>query len=336
MAKATNQKLTERTLFTEYGQMIGTMEYMSPEQAKFNQLDIDTRSDIYSLGVLLYELLTGSTPFGEKRLHEAAFDEMLRIIREEEPPKPSSRLHTSDSLGSIAANRSLEAKRLTRLVSGELDCIVMKCLEKDREKRYVSANQVADEFRRFLAGEPIQARSTSNRRRLWRWYCRHDVTVAGAFTVFTFSTIGITHVACYAIVQFLIRKPNAQELLTSVGPIAITLLTFLALAEAGVATMRGKRRGLWVSLPAFALFSLGQCWSLYWAIEICREISDVAIYSFQSAVPDSISGRNAFVRNCVIGYALLGTTWAFVGLLLQLRAFYSRSSERQRNDCTRR
>ena len=92
-------------MFTEFGQVIGTLEYMSPEQAKFNQLDIDTRSDIYSLGVLLYELLTGSTPFERKRLHEAAFDEMLRIIREEEPPKPSTRLSSSDTLPSIAANR---------------------------------------------------------------------------------------------------------------------------------------------------------------------------------------------------------------------------------------
>ena len=132
VAKATAQKLTEQTMFTEFGQVLGTMEYMSPEQAKFNQLDIDTRSDIYSLGVLLYELLAGSTPFEGKRLKEAAFDEMLRIIREEEPPKPSTRLSSSDALPSIAANRSLEPKKLTGLVSGELDWIVMKCLEKDR------------------------------------------------------------------------------------------------------------------------------------------------------------------------------------------------------------
>src|SRR4029079_11636769 len=104
VAKATAQKLTERTMFTEYGQVLGTMEYMSPEQSKFNQLDIDTRSDVYSLGVLLYELLAGSTPFGGKRLQSAAFDEMLRIIREEEPPKPSTRLTASDTLPSIAAN----------------------------------------------------------------------------------------------------------------------------------------------------------------------------------------------------------------------------------------
>src|SRR6201999_351985 len=105
VAKATAQKLTDRTMFTEFGQVIGTVEYMSPEQAKFNQLDIDTRSDIYSLGVLLYELLTGSTPFGRQRLQEAAFDEALRIIREEEPQKPSTRLSTTDQLPSIAVNR---------------------------------------------------------------------------------------------------------------------------------------------------------------------------------------------------------------------------------------
>src|SRR5262245_2988571 len=131
VAKATAQKLTERTMFTEFGQVIGTVEYMSPEQAKLNQLDIDTRSDIYSLGVLLYELLTGSTPFEQKRLRDAAFDEVLRIIREEEPPKPSTKLSSSDALPSIAANRHTEPARLSKDISGELDWIVMRCLEKD-------------------------------------------------------------------------------------------------------------------------------------------------------------------------------------------------------------
>src|SRR5947208_12818283 len=136
IAKATGQKLTERTLFTEIGQVVGTLEYMSPEQAELNQLDIDTRSDIYSLGVLLYELLTGSTPLERKRLKAAAMLEVLRLIREEEPPRPSTRLSTTDELPSVAANRGLDPKKLSVVVRGELDWIVMKALEKDRNRRY--------------------------------------------------------------------------------------------------------------------------------------------------------------------------------------------------------
>jgi serine/threonine protein kinase/tetratricopeptide (TPR) repeat protein len=157
VAKATAQKLTERTMFTEFGQLVGTFEYMSPEQAKLNQLDIDTRSDIYSLGVLLYELLTGSTPFEQKRFREAAFDEVLRIIREEEPPKPSTKLSSSDTLPAIAANRHTEPARLSKDVRGELDWIVMKALEKDRNRRYETANGFAMDVERYLADEPVLA-----------------------------------------------------------------------------------------------------------------------------------------------------------------------------------
>ena len=146
VAKATGQQLTERTMFTGFGDVIGTPEYMSPEQAELNQLDIDTRSDVYSLGVLLYELLTGTTPLEHKRVKEAALLEVLRVIREEEPPKPSTRLSTAEELPSIAANRGLEPKKLSGLVQGELDWIVMKALEKDRSRRYETANGLASDI----------------------------------------------------------------------------------------------------------------------------------------------------------------------------------------------
>jgi serine/threonine protein kinase len=157
VAKAIGQKLTERTLFTAFGALVGTLEYMSPEQAELNQLDIDTRSDVYSLGVLLYELLTGTTPLDRKRLKEGAILELLRIIREVEPPRPSARLSSSDTLPNVAANRGTEPAKLTKLVRGELDWIVMKALEKDRGRRYETANAFARDVQRYLHDEPVEA-----------------------------------------------------------------------------------------------------------------------------------------------------------------------------------
>jgi serine/threonine protein kinase len=185
VAKATGQRLTERTLFTGFGAVVGTLEYMSPEQAELNNQDIDTRSDIYSLGVLLYELLTGSTPLSRERLKQAAFTEMLRLIREEEPPKPSTRLSSSDTLPAIAAARQTEPAKLTKLVRGELDWIVMKALEKDRNRRYETANGFAADVRRYLADEPVEACPPSagyRLRKVARKYRRLLVTAA-AFAV---------------------------------------------------------------------------------------------------------------------------------------------------------
>jgi serine/threonine protein kinase/tetratricopeptide (TPR) repeat protein len=158
VAKATGQRLTDKTLFTGFGALVGTPEYMSPEQAEVNNRDIDTRSDIYSLGVLLYELLTGSTPLTRKRIQEAALLEVLRVIREEEPPRPSTRLSESrDSLPSISAQRQTEPAKLTKLVRGELDWLVMKALEKDRNRRYETAKGFADDVQRYLADEAVLA-----------------------------------------------------------------------------------------------------------------------------------------------------------------------------------
>lgn len=158
VAKAIEQKLTERTLFTQYGVMVGTLEHMSPEQAEMSALGVDTRSDIYSLGVLLYELLTGSTPLSQKRVREIAYAEILRLIKEEEPPRPSTRLSTSsEALESISARRRTEPGKLAKLVRGELDWIVMKALEKDRNRRYETASAFAADVERYLSNEAVQA-----------------------------------------------------------------------------------------------------------------------------------------------------------------------------------
>jgi WD40 repeat protein/serine/threonine protein kinase len=158
VAKALGQELTDKTLFTGFAQMIGTPLYMSPEQAGQSARDIDTRSDIYSLGVLLYELLTGTTPFVKERFKQAAYDEIRRIIREEEPPRPSTRLSDSkDSLPSISAQRHMEPAKLTTLVRGELDWIVMKALDKDRNRRYETASAFAADVQRYLNDEPVLA-----------------------------------------------------------------------------------------------------------------------------------------------------------------------------------
>jgi serine/threonine protein kinase len=157
VAKATGPKLTERTLFTEFGAIVGTLEYMSPEQAVLDQLDIDTRSDIYSLGVLLYELLTGSTPLERKRITQVAILELLRLVREQEAPRPSTRLSTTEELPSIAANRGTEPRKLSGQLRGELDWIVMKALEKDRARRYETASAFAADVLHYLHDEPVLA-----------------------------------------------------------------------------------------------------------------------------------------------------------------------------------
>lgn len=204
IAKALGQQLTDKTLFTNFAQLIGTPLYMSPEQAELSGLDVDTRSDIYLLGVLLYELLTGTTPFHKDRLKQAGYDEMRRIIREEEPPKPSTRISTLGGLpsrtspasdparqgptaeahatdvGTIANHRQSDPKRLSQLFRGELDWIVMKAIEKDRNRRYESASALTRDVERYLRDEPVQACPPSAVYLLRKFIRRHKAALATA------------------------------------------------------------------------------------------------------------------------------------------------------------
>jgi serine/threonine protein kinase/Flp pilus assembly protein TadD len=178
VAKAAGQHLTDRTLFTQFAQMIGTPVYMSPEQAQLGGTDVDTRSDVYSLGVLLYELLTGTTPFERQRLRKAALDEVRRIIREEEPPRPSTRLSTAAAaVPSADPTRGQELRRLSGLVRGELDWIVMKALEKDRNRRYETANSLASDLLNYLHDEPVQACPPSARYRFGKFARRNRIAI---------------------------------------------------------------------------------------------------------------------------------------------------------------
>src|SRR5579871_3904355 len=175
IAKATTQPLTERTLFTNFAQMMGTPLYMSPEQAEMNGLDVDTRSDVYALGVLLYELLTGTTPFESQTLKKVGLDEMRRMIRDEEPPTPSQRLDTlaAQVCETVSERRGVDGRRLGQVLRGELDWIVMKALEKDRDRRYESASAFAADMQRYLNEEPVDACPPSAGYRL-RKYARRN------------------------------------------------------------------------------------------------------------------------------------------------------------------
>ncbi|HWY85351.1 MAG TPA: serine/threonine-protein kinase [Gemmataceae bacterium] len=217
IAKATGRQLTDKTLFTGFAQMIGTPLYMSPEQATLGNADVDTRSDIYSLGVLLYELLAGSTPLEKTRLHEMGFDEILRIIREDDPPTPSTRLSRfrvptsanagtapqrspDPSLEAIAAQRQMEPAKLARLLRGDLDCIVMRALDKDRNRRYGTAANLAEDVERYLRREAILARPPSARYKLGKFIQRNRVAVLATAAVAAALLVG-TLVATWQAVE---------------------------------------------------------------------------------------------------------------------------------------
>jgi serine/threonine protein kinase/tetratricopeptide (TPR) repeat protein len=191
LAKAMHQSLTEKTVYTAHEMVLGTPLYMSPDQAQLNNLDVDTRADIYSLGVLLYELLTGTTPIERQRFKEAAWDEVRRMIREEEPPRPSLRLSSTDTLPSLATFRQTEPAKLKKLVRGELDWIVMKALEKDRTRRYETASGLARDIQRYLDDEVVEARPPSTGYRFGKFVRRHKAQVIAAGLVLLALLAGI-------------------------------------------------------------------------------------------------------------------------------------------------
>ena len=243
VAKALHQRLTEMTMFTQFGAVVGTLEYMSPEQAEMDMLGTDTRSDIYSLGVLLYELLTGSTPMDGKKLRSLGYAEMLKTIRELEPPKPSTRLtQSAGDMANISARRHTEPRRLQKLIAGDLDWIVMKCLEKDRTRRYETANGLVSDIQRHLQDEAVTASPPSQVYKFQKLVRRNKFACAAVASVMLALVLGLAaslwqagraaHEAARAAREAARAHLAEQQALNTLDELRATAPTFAAQAQA--------------------------------------------------------------------------------------------------------
>ena len=214
LAKALDhqQRLTDKTMFTEFGKVVGTLQYMSPEQAEMNALDVDTRTDIYSLGVMIYELLTGSTPLDKQTLKTNAFLKVLEIIREDEPHSPSIRLSSfGQQISDVSEFRNISPTRLQQLLKGELDWIVMKALEKDRTRRYETANGLAADIQRFLDDEPVTARPQSSAYRIQKFYRKNKGLVGTIASIVAMLIAGVAGTSIFAFKAEGARKQAVAE-----------------------------------------------------------------------------------------------------------------------------
>jgi tetratricopeptide (TPR) repeat protein len=259
IAKATDHRLTQRTLFTEQGQLIGTPEYMSPEQAEMSGLDVDTRTDIYSLGVMLYELLVGVLPFDPKTLREAGFGEIQRIIRETDPPKASTRLSgLGDAQTSIAKHRKTDPVSLHKQLKGDLDWITMKAMSKDRTQRYASASELSIDIFRYLKNEPILASPPSTVYRIGKYIKRHKVGVVAAALVILAMLVGIAGTSV-GLLKARKAEKKAKEEAATTQQVSDFLVNLFEVSEPG------KARG--ASLTALEILHRG-------ADRISEELAD--------------------------------------------------------------